>query len=860
LARGPPSGPAAAAPTRPQSIGPIAKRVRALGPGEAQNPPPGECSGSAPHRRPSAVRRTFARTLHALAARGTADDLPGWASFFDASTAAFFASRAPPCATTPPTATTAVATTPEPVTAPAPLPTAAPPADDAIAPRAPLPPPLAPLPTAATTSPSPPTPLLAVEAEPRQPGPTAALDAVRALLPAATSQRDVARAIGASLRRAQRTPFVKVRRDAAGRTIYEPATRRLHAGPPPGHVAAPVPQQAPDVVIRTIEETAARANISVDLVAQIVLGALTREKRLFPIDPQRDRGLCPVPSLLKADHVAKIIADAGFNFPSYNDVLCGMDLCDASGRLHTFSPNDSSIRLHQAELLAGLQKQVDAGQVIDVTELLRAFPLLARRVISLSCVPKTNGSQRLVHNPTIDDGPNVTTDTSGLFPARLASARETAARLWHLRQSVGEVPKILLEPLDVEACYTQHTIRPQDVLTHVFEIGNRLFASLRALFGDKASGYHACNLSSAIALAVERHCAGWSVDAVVAAYVDDLLLAATEGPAFDLARATLVAELEAVGYPLAVKKAIPAATRNPWIGFIWDTDAMSITLTEKRALKTTAALDDLAARRRIPLRDLQHVTGLVASAVVAVPTLSAFMGNIHACLSAGPQARRAHHFVSISALARQEAALCSAIVAASRGASLMPPDARQSCAPCVFTDASEEGGAVGGYGGYAPHSLTYFSGDWPYAELAARGAKVPHINVLECISSYLAVAAALLDPDDPAAPSYRGISIATDNTASLGAVRRLASSSAAMSGIVRSFATLAARHDCVPFPFHVQGAIHFWPDDLSRGIIPPVFKQRGWRRVTFSAAFLADLITSSAPWSISPVVVYGPRQ
>jgi hypothetical protein len=289
---------------------------------------------------------------------------------------------------------------------------------------------------------------------------------------------------------------------------------------------------------------------------------------------------------------------------------------------------------------------------------------------------------------------------------------------------------------------------------------------------------------------------------------------------------------------------------------------MTIELTEKRQLKTIAALDNLATRRRIPLRELQHVTGLVASATIAVPTLSAFMGNIHACLSvaSGPQTRFGHRYVPVSALARQEAALASAILAASKGASMMPPDARLDGAPRVFTDASEEGGLSGGYGGYAPHSQIYFSGEWPYAELAARGVAVPHINVLECIASFLAVAAVLLDPDDPATSSYRGISIATDNTASLGAVRRLSSSSSAMSGIVRSFATLAARHDCVPFPFHVQGAIHLWPDDLSRGIIPPVFKQRGWRRVTFSAAFLADLITSSAPWSISPVVVYGPRQ
>jgi hypothetical protein len=191
---------------------------------------------------------------------------------------------------------------------------------------------------------------------------------------------------------------------------------------------------------------------------------------------------------------------------------------------------------------------------------------------------------------------------------------------------------------------------------------------------------------------------------------------------------------------------------------------------------------------------------------------------------------------------------------------MMPPDARLESAPRVFTDASEEGGLSGGYGGYAPHSRTYFSGEWPYAELAARGAKVPHINVLECISSFLAVTAVLYDPSDPAAASYRGISIATDNTASLGAVRRLSSSSPAMSGIVRSFASLAAHHDCTPFPFHVPGAIHFWPDDLSRGIIPAVFMQPGWRRVTFSAHNLADLITSPAPWSLPPAPHYGPAQ
>ena len=55
-------------------------------------------------------------------------------------------------------------------------------------------------------------------------------------------------------------------------------------------------------------------------------------------------------------------------------------------------------------------------------------------------------------------------------------------------------------------------------------------------------------------------------------------------------------------------------------------------LTEKRMLMTTADLADLASCRCISRHDLQHVMGLVVSAVFVVPLLIGLHGIHSACL------------------------------------------------------------------------------------------------------------------------------------------------------------------------------------------------------------------------------------
>lgn len=288
---------------------------------------------------------------------------------------------------------------------------------------------------------------------------------------------------------------------------------------------------------------------------------------------------------------------------------------------------------------------------------------------------------------------------------------------------------------------------------------------------------------------------------------------------------------------------------------------MRVTLTARRREKTLEAARLLAGARRIRRRELQHVLGMLDSAAPTVPSLSAFMSAARACIAGGrPDGSDSAHWVSVTPAARAEAETWLAVIEASAGASMMPPEVRIQGAPATYSDAAREEGAVVGFGFYVPHSRVWCSTMWPCEELQRRGAALPHINVLEHLAGYLSTATVLADPDDPGASSYRAVANYTDSSANEGASRKLASSSEAMSPITRAYATLAARHDLSIFPFRIRGALHVQADGLSRGIIDPCFLEPGWRRVTFGASHIADLLTSEAPWLLTPAPAFSARQ
>jgi len=176
----------------------------------------------------------------------------------------------------------------------------------------------------------------------------------------------------------------------------------------------------------------------------------------------------------------------------------------------------------------------------------------------------------------------------------------------------------------------------------------------------------------------------------------------------------------------------------------------------------------------------------------------------------------------------------------------MPRAERALGAPSIYSDASTEYGL----GFYIPEMGIYCSEPWPFDLLAASGAEPHIINVLEEFASFLGLAAAEADPRDPISRKHRGALVWTDNQANKGALGKLRSSSPAMSLFTRAIACWSARTDVVPIPFYIPGLSHVQADALSRGIIPACFLAAPWRRVRFSPAHLAALLTAAEPWRV----------
>ena len=674
-------------------------------------------------------------------------------------------------------------------------------------------------------------------------------------LPAAATAAAVSTFTRAWERRVMRTDQPVVRkRNGGGGYVAAPRPLRPHRGPiVDGVDLRTIPQQAPTEVVRAMRldaRDAAAHGVPEYVLAHAVLGALRRSRRTPPADPQGERGTCPIPSPLVAAEVERVVRAAGLAYPTADDVVYGMDMLDCGGARYAQAPNHASVAPFAGELRALFEAQVRKGWHIDVTRTLTAAPLVPHNVIPLGAVLKASGKVRPVSDATSYDGPNVMADPSALLPSRMHGAAEYAPALWALRARLPADAHILQQPHDVADAYNAHGARVQDAFTHIFSLDGRFYAPLRGLFGQRVPGFHCCSLTTAIARATVREAAAVGIDAVALPWVDDTIIAtvAHDAPALE---AIHIRGTRAVGYTDAVAKLAPPAAVVEWVGLAWDArplaqGGMRVTLTDKRREKALAAAARVAGARRMQLEELQSALGVIDSVAPAVPSLAAFSAAARAC-TAVPAGTPCTHYVAVTPAARAEGATWADIISASRGASLMPRDERARGAPSVYSDASTEWG----FGFYIPDGGIYCSEPWPADLLAAGGVELPIINVLEEFSSFLGLVAADADPHGAISAAHRGALVWTDNQANEGAMRKLRSSSPAMSLFTRAIACWSARTDVVPLPHYVPGLLHVQADALSRGTIPSCFLAPPWRRVRFSPTHLAALLSSAAPWQMA---------
>jgi hypothetical protein len=420
------------------------------------------------------------------------------------------------------------------------------------------------------------------------------------------------------------------------------------------------------------------------------------------------------------------------------------------------------------------------------------------------------------------------------LPCQISSITALGEKLRALKDRVGDAP-IAMRVYDVKAAYTQFPLRAADAFLHAFQHGGQFFVSMRSLFGMRQPSFTCCSATSAIARATEEDNDAVGIPSACASFVDDIAIGAPvaqQEPAGD----TLLENMRNSGLRESVPKLADSPWRRAgarWNGVSWDLDQMRATIPDDKRVRTMQAALKIAGARRMRAAELASALGTLDHAAQLIPVLSAFITEVRKCAAGVPRGG----WVTLSAAARDEAALWPPIIEAHDGHYLIPRVSRALGAPHAYTDASTDWGI----GFFCPEARIYLSE--PYPAGVEHGL---HINALEQLCSYLSIAATV---EVAATEATLAVKVFTDNTSSMHASNKLRTSSSQMARYTRSLAVLSARHNLLPIFSHVPGLQHKDADLLSRGLIPPEMTDGSWHRASISPSLMTELLTRPDPWN-----------
>ena len=671
-------------------------------------------------------------------------------------------------------------------------------------------------------------------------------------LPAESSAEVTRRIYDAHRRRAaQRVVPVTVKREANAShgADYGIEHRVLYAKdipPAPGTIdLRDYPQQSPAAVIAIMVELAVDNKIEPDLLAHVLLGAL----RIKPRTPgvAAELGSYPVPANIQPAYAAGLLARAGISGITEEHLNRGVDQGYFGGRrLHTVANHSSATTGPAVDAIRTILAEHRAkGETLDVTRLLIATPQIPHIFCALGAVEKSGGRWRLIHDGTTGDAINAQSiPAPELRPARITSAAEFERKLIALRERVGPDADIKIFYRDVKGAYTNLNQRAQDCLLSAWNYDGRLEISFRSQFGARCPGFVCCAVTTAIANATEEDCAAEGIDSFVVSYVDDIGGACVDVHT-ERAEDILDGHMVGSGMPPAMDKLRLAREIDAlYLGLLWDTRLMRVSLPPDKRDKARAAAATVAGARRMRVRELQQCLGVLDFTAQVQPVLAAFLGGARRCILG----RQPDAWVTISDEARTDAALWLLIIDAHDGHRLIPQSVREKDAPSVIVDAA----TTTGLGFFSPEAKIYFS---MLLREAAIGDTAHIINKLEQLAAYLGFLAVAYDSAADL-KNTRAINIFTDNKTAMGATNKLRSTSKEMSYFTRCLAVHSASRDILPRSTHVPGLDNTQADTLSRGTIPAPFLEAGWRRLTIPATTLTALLTSEEPWNVDVVFLY----
>ena len=347
-------------------------------------------------------------------------------------------------------------------------------------------------------------------------------------------------------------------------------------------------------------------------------------------------------------------------------------------------------------------------------------------------------------------------------------------------------PRCCLWKADLERAYRQLRCDPLDYPLLCISHDGAYFTDICPSFGCRGSSMSQQRVSQAVCYLMSTE--GFST----LAYVDDFCgVQASESHA-TTAYVSFANLTDTLGLKLAPDKCAPPSTKMEWLGFLFDTEEMSITLPPHKLREIVTLANTWSSKSWATRKELQQLAGKLNHISQCVAPARKFMCRILAALRSAPQAGT----IKIHDDLRRDVAWFARYTAECNGRVLMKESLPVFDIQC---DACLEGG--GGFS--ATHYYSSPLSDPMFADM--------HISQIEAFNIVLAIKTLL--PGDLRSVQVR---ITTDNIAAMHTLNSGKTRDPVLAACSREVWLTAALRELEIVVVHAPGASLVLADALSR--------------------------------------------
>lgn len=457
-------------------------------------------------------------------------------------------------------------------------------------------------------------------------------------------------------------------------------------------------------------------------------------------------------------------------------------------RQQRFCKNLLSVQQHENIVAEKLQKEVSLGRIAGPFNFL---PFSNLQCSPIGIVPKKEINEfRLIHHLSYPDGASI----NDFIPDELCSVSYTT-----VDDAIKQIKKLgkscLLAKTDIASAFRILPVHPDDHELLGIQFNGDFYYDKCLPMGCSIS----CSIFETFSTALQWiACTKFGVPTMLHILDDFLFLGPPDSSICKLALHQFMSMCDVLGVPIKGEKTEGPSTTLIFLGIELDTVNMEARLPEEKIVKIQNALHSAKRRKKMTLRELQSLIGLLNFACCVVVPGRAFLRRLIA-LTRGVS--KPHFRIRMNSQARLDLnAWCEFIDNFNGKSMFINEDWQNSHKLNLYTDAA------GKFGYGAVFGTKWFYGTWEDLSLQ----QDYNITFKELFPIVIAV------ETWGQALANQSILFHSDNIAVVEIINKISSKDTSVMCLVRRLVLACLRHNILFQAEHIPGKINTVPDLLSR--------------------------------------------